>query len=108
MPDNGAKTATLSAGGSYTIPAGHHNGLGKITAKDLASQTPGTAAAAEILAGEKAWVGGTQITGSMANNGATGGNIDGLTTTSVTIPAGYTTGGTVSLTNDIENALAAI
>lgn len=108
MTDNGAKTATLDAGGSYTIPAGYHNGQGKISAKDLASQTAGTAAAAEILSGETAWVGGSKVTGTMANNGATGGSIDGMTKTSVTIPAGYTTGGTVSLTDDIENALAAI
>lgn len=108
MTDNGAKTSTLNAGGSYTIPAGYHNGQGKITAKDLASQTSGTAAAAEILSGETAWVGGTKVTGTMANNGATGGSIDGMTNTSVTIPAGYTTGGTVSLTDDIENALKAI
>ena len=108
MTDNGAKNSTLSAGGYYTIPAGYHNGQGKITAKDLASQTAGTAAASEILNGETAWVGGKQVTGSMANNGATGGSIDGLTTTSVTIPAGYTSGGTVSLTADIEEALAAI
>ena len=108
MPDNGAKTSTLDAGGSYTIPAGYHNGSGKITAKDLASQTAATAAAAEILNGETAWVDGTKVTGTMVNNGATGGSIDGLNTTSVTIPAGYTTGGTVSLTDDIETALAAI
>lgn len=108
MTNNGAKTSTLTAGGSYTIPAGYHNGQGKITAKDLASQTAGTAADTEILSGETAWVGGIKVTGKMANNGATGGSIDGLTTSSVTIPAGYTTGGTVSLTNDIENALAAI
>ena len=108
MTNNGAKTSTLNAGGSYTIPAGYHNGQGKITAKDLASQTAGTAAAAEILNGETAWVAGSKVTGSMPNNGATGGDIDGLTTTAVTIPAGYTTGGTVSLTSDIEEALAAI
>lgn len=108
MVDNGAKTATLDAGGSYTIPAGYHNGSGKITAKTLASQTSATAEASEILNGETAWVDGTMVTGSMANNGATGGSIDGLTTTSVTIPAGYTTGGSVSLTSDIEEALSAI
>ena len=108
MTNNGAKTAALNAGDSYTIPAGYHNGQGKITANSLASQTAGTAAAAEILNGETAWVDGAKITGSMPNNGGTGGNIDGLTTTSVSIPAGYTTGGTVSLTSDIEEALAAI
>lgn len=51
---------------------------------------------------------GTVVEGSMPNNGATGGDIDGLTNTSVTIPAGYTTGGKVQLTGDIEEALAAI
>ena len=51
---------------------------------------------------------GTVVEGSMPNNGATGGDIDGLTNTSVTIPAGYTTGGKVQLTSDIEEALAAI
>ena len=44
----------------------------------------------------------------MANNGAVSKTMDGLTTTSVTIEAGYTSGGTVSLTDDIETALAAI
>lgn len=51
---------------------------------------------------------GTEVEGTMPNNGATGGSIDGLTTTSLSIPAGFTTGGTVSLTSDIEEALAAI
>ena len=108
MTNQGAKTAALDAGGSYTIPAGYHNGQGKVTANSLASQTAGTAAANEILSGETAWVGGSKVTGSMPNNGATGGSIDGLTTMSVSIPAGYTTGGSVSLTGDIEEALAQI
>lgn len=51
---------------------------------------------------------GAETEGTMPNNGDTSQSIDGLTTTSVTIPAGYTTGGTVSLTSDIEEALAAI
>lgn len=49
-----------------------------------------------------------KVTGSMPNNGAADDTIDGLTKTSVEIPAGYTSGGTVSLTDDIEKALAAI
>ena len=51
---------------------------------------------------------GAKIEGTMANNGDTSGTINGLTATSMTIPAGYTSGGTVSLTTDIEEALAAI
>lgn len=51
---------------------------------------------------------GAVIEGAMANNGSVSGSIDGLTTTSKSIPAGYTTGGTISLTSAIEEALAAI
>lgn len=52
---------------------------------------------------------GAECEGSMPNKGAVNKTIDGLTTTSATIPAGFHNGsGTVSLTNDIETALAAI
>jgi hypothetical protein len=51
---------------------------------------------------------GALIDGAIPRNGAMNKTINGLTTTSVTIPAGYTTGGTVSLTSDIEAQLAAI
>ena len=44
----------------------------------------------------------------MNNNGEINATIDGLTVTSYSVPAGYTAGGTVSLTDDIEQALAAI
>lgn len=67
-----------------------------------------TAAAGEILAGKTAYIGGLKVEGTMANNGAVNKTIDGLTGTSAAIPAGYTTGGTVSLDSSIEDALAAI
>ena len=51
---------------------------------------------------------GVSQVGTMKNNGAIEKTIDGLVNTSVTISAGYTSGGTVSLTDDIENALAEI
>lgn len=57
-----------------------------------------TAAAGDVLTGKTAFGESGSISGSMANNGATGGTI-GTKAGSVTIPAGYTTGGTVSLTN---------
>lgn len=67
------------------------------------------AVAADVLAGKKIVAAdGTEVTGSMTNNGAISKTIDGLDSTSASIPAGYTSGGTVSLTGDIEEALAAI
>lgn len=66
------------------------------------------AVAANILDNKTAYVKGSKVEGTMPNNGDTSGSIDGITTTSLTIPAGYTSGGTVSLTNDIESALASI
>jgi len=57
-----------------------------------------TASASDILTGKSAYGASGSVSGSMANNGATGGTI-GAKAGTVTIPAGYTTGGTVSLTN---------
>lgn len=54
--------------------------------------------ASDLLSGKTAYGASGVVSGSMANNGATGGTI-GTKTGTVTIPAGYTTGGTVSLTN---------
>ena len=70
--------------------------------------TDADAVAADILDGKFAYVDGEKVEGTMPNNGGVTATMDGLTQTSVTIPAGYTSGGTVSLTDDIENALAAI
>lgn len=67
-----------------------------------------TAAAGDILTGKTAYVGGQKVTGSMKNNGATSLTIDGMTASSVAVPAGYTSGGTVTLTSSVEDALAAI
>lgn len=68
-----------------------------------------TAVPAHVLEGD-AFVDKDGVTqeGTMANNGTITKTIDGLSQTSAVIPAGYTTGGTVSLTTDIEEALAAI
>lgn len=105
-PSTSSQTVTPTAGkvlSSVTVNA--------IPAK-FGDTTGDTAIAANLLAGVKAHTisngTATQITGTMANNGAISGTIDGLTATSYTVPAGYTTGGSVSLTSDIEEALAAI
>ena len=67
MPNKGAVTASLNCGGSYTIPAGYHNGSGKVTANSLASQTSANATTGDILKNKTAWVNGSKITGAMPN-----------------------------------------
>nr|DAQ08097.1 MAG TPA: hypothetical protein [Caudoviricetes sp.] len=87
--------------------------LGKVTVgaipdkyKDVSGVTAG---AADVLDGKFIVLAdGSKVEGTMANNGAIAKTIDGLTQTSTDIPAGYTSGGTVSLTAAIETALAAI
>lgn len=76
--------------------------------EDYVVTTDANAVAADLLLNKTAYVNGVKITGSMPNNGATNLTIDGMQATSVSVPAGYTTGGTVSLTDSIEEALAAI
>ncbi len=91
-----------------------YDGLSKVTVgaipDNFADVSGVTAAAADVLA-NKTFVGadGTKTAGTMQNNGAVTATIDGLTETEYTVPAGYHNGsGKVSLTDDIEQALAAI
>ena len=67
MANQGAVNSSLNCGQSYTIPAGYHNGSGKITANSLASQTSGTAIADDISQGKTAWINGQKITGTATN-----------------------------------------
>ncbi len=101
MPNRGAVSQTLNAGGSYTIPEGYHNGSGKVTAASLASQTPGTATASQILSGRTAWVNGNKITGTMPNRGNL--NWKPSNGTTYTVPAGYYSGGTLDSTSAYNN-----
>lgn len=57
-----------------------------------------TVSAADILTGKTAYGANGPVSGSMANNGSTSGTI-GAKSETVTIPAGFTSGGTVSLIN---------
>lgn len=150
IADQGAVSAEVKEGETYTIPKGYHNGSGTVSGvagggnynlqsktvtptKSQQNITPDegyyglsdvtvaaipetyqdvssvTAAAADVLA-NKVIVNseGELVTGTMPNNGAVNAEIDGLTTTSYQIAAGYTTGGTVTLDGSIEAALAAI
>lgn len=102
-PSKSAQTVTPTAG----------KVLSKVTVNPIPDAyqdvTGVTAGAGQVVSGYKIVdATGALIDGSIPNNGAVSGSIDGLTTTSFAIPAGYTTGGTVSLTSDIEDALAAI
>ena len=68
MANRGAVNQSLSAGSSYTIPQGYHNGNGKVTANSLASQTLANAVAANLTSGKTAWVNGKLVTGNGADN----------------------------------------
>ena len=57
-----------------------------------------SAEAADVLAGKTVYGADGSVVGTMPDNGSTGGTI-GTKAGTVIIPAGYTTGGTVSLTN---------
>lgn len=71
--------------------------------------TPVTAQASQVLDGEIIVdATGKQVEGTMPNNGAQNLSINPLTQSSVSIPAGYTSGGTVTVTDDLLNALKAI
>lgn len=62
------------------------------------------ASASDILVSKEAInANGMKITGSMLNNGTITSTMDGIDVKSVTIPEGYTSGGTVSLDNTIDN-----
>lgn len=78
--------------------------IGKIIVSSVAGGvTGGTAKANQILEPETAYVNGEKIIGTMKNNGIITSMIDGIEIKSADIPEGYTAGGSVSLTNDIDN-----
>lgn len=66
MANRGAVSQELPAGGSYTVPAGYHNGAGKVTAKSLASQTACSASDGYVYSGKTYWKDGVLRTGNMS------------------------------------------
>ncbi|MGN2339843.1 phage tail protein [Clostridium cagae] len=62
MPNRGAPVVNLNCGGTFNLQEGYYSG-GQAIANSLASQTPGNATAAQIIAGFSAWVNGSKITG---------------------------------------------
>ena len=122
---NGSGTVSITLEEKSATPSGSSQNItptsGKVLSKVTVAAIPAKygdttgddAVAANLLYGKKAHSissgSAVQITGTMTNNGAVTATFDGLSTTSYTVPAGYHNGsGTVSLTNDIETALAAI
>lgn len=127
---NGSGTVTgVGGGGDYSLqsktvrptktsvpvtPDSGYYGLSDVTVEPIPDNyqdiSGTTATAADVLA-TKTFVtaAGVSTAGTMTNNGAISRTIDGLTSMSVTIPAGYHNGsGKVTLTGDIEAALAEI
>ena len=109
-----SKTVTPTKAQQNITPDSGYFGLSDVTVNAIPDNfqdvTPVTAGAADVLA-TKVIVDATgrSVAGTMPNIGAVNAEIDGLNTTSYTIPKGYHSGaGTVSLTSDIEEALAAI
>ena len=127
---NGSGTVSgVAGGGSYNLqsksitptkaqqsvtPDSGYYGLSDVTVgaipENYADTSIVTAGAADVLANKVIVdASGATVAGTMKNNSAVAATIDGLSVTSYTIPAGYHSGsGTVSLTSDIETALAAI
>lgn len=124
----GGSVAGVSGGGNYTLQTKEvtpsreqqviasddgYYGLSEVTVEPIPQNYQDVSGV--TLTKEKALEGfifvdadGVQQTGSMKNNGGITKSMDGLNTMEVTIPEGYTTGGTVTLTTAIEEALAAI
>ena len=109
MLDQSGWKKTLAAGESVTVPGGYHDGKGTVTAKDLASQTGGTAADSDIRKGKTAVVNGKTITGTQEDRGAWS-STGLLAGQSVTIPAGIHNGSgkitTASLASQTAGATA--
>ena len=94
-----SKTVTPTKSQQTVSPDTGYDALSQVTVNAIPAAyittSDATATAAQILKDKIAYVNGSKVTGTMANNGATGGTISTQGGT-YTIPAGYTSGGTVT------------
>lgn len=108
-----SKTATPTKSEQAITPDDGFYGLSDVTVAAIPDAyqdvSAVTAVAADVLS-PKVIVNklGQVIAGTMPDNGSASKAIDAMTASSVSIPAGYTSGGTVSITDSVEAALAAI
>ncbi len=102
----GDSADTIDRGKQIKIGAGYNPTDLYYTAED-APTLIGNAAADNVLSGKTFYSNSyTKHTGTMANNGSTGGTISTKAGT-VSIPAGYTTGGSVSISTTEQNKIVA-
>ena len=102
-----SKTVTPTTSKQTVKPDSGYDGLSQVVVNAIPSKyvdtTAADATADKILDGYSGFVDGVLVNGSMPDNGAISKTMDGLTSKSVTIPEGYTKGGTVSLDDTIDN-----
>ncbi len=108
-----SKTVTPTKKQQNVTPDSGFYGLSDVTVAPIpesyADVSAVTAEAADVLTGKViVSAAGKAVTESMPNNGLLEKSIDGLTSMTADLPAGYYSGGTVTLSGDIEEALAAI
>ena len=93
------KTVTPTKG-TQTVRPTSGKVLGEVVVNPIPAEYVSTedadALAGDIRTGKSAYVGGVKVAGTMPDNGAVSGSVNGITTTSVSVPAGYTSGGTVT------------
>ena len=81
---------SLTPGDEYTIEEGYYDGTDEISVTSLSDNTSANATAGYILTGYNAWVNGSNVSGSMANQGNVSQSL--AANGSYTIPAGWHAG----------------
>lgn len=106
------KSVTPGSLSQTVTPDSGYYGLSQVTVAPIPDSyqdvTDGNAQPAEVVSGKVFFNAQGRQTGTMANNGALSLSFNALTQTSVDIPAGYTSGGSVTLSGELAAALAAI